>query len=65
MHDMAESITGDLTPHDGVSKEEKHRREAVGYENLPVNQICFNPAIFRFIAEAKWIAVCKVIGCRG
>ncbi|XP_076437766.1 5'-deoxynucleotidase HDDC2-like [Babylonia areolata] len=27
VHDMAECIVGDLTPHDNVSKEEKHRRE--------------------------------------
>ncbi|KAL3889096.1 hypothetical protein ACJMK2_001452 [Sinanodonta woodiana] len=27
VHDMAESIVGDLTPSDGVDKEEKHRRE--------------------------------------
>ena len=29
VHDMAECIVGDLTPHDNVSKEEKHRRELV------------------------------------
>lgn len=34
VHDMAESITGDLTPHDGVSKEEKHRREAVSMRHI-------------------------------
>eukprot|EP00126_Sphaerothecum_destruens_P006381 Sdes_comp19334_c0_seq1m10507 len=27
IHDMAESIVGDITPHDGVSKEEKHEKE--------------------------------------
>ncbi|KAK7091801.1 5'-deoxynucleotidase HDDC2-like [Littorina saxatilis] len=27
VHDMAECIVGDLTPHDKVSKEEKHRKE--------------------------------------
>ncbi|KAL8609432.1 hypothetical protein ACOMHN_006619 [Nucella lapillus] len=27
VHDMAECIVGDLTPHDNVSKEEKHRQE--------------------------------------
>ncbi|CAN6668322.1 5'-deoxynucleotidase Ygk1p [Trichomonascus vanleenenianus] len=27
VHDMAESLTGDITPEDPVSKEEKHRRE--------------------------------------
>ena len=29
VHDMAECIVGDLTPHDNVSKEEKHSREKV------------------------------------
>lgn len=27
VHDMAEAIVGDITPVDGISKEEKHRRE--------------------------------------
>ncbi|MES2640123.1 MAG: HD domain-containing protein [Myxococcota bacterium] len=27
LHDLAEVRVGDLTPHDGVSKEEKHQRE--------------------------------------
>lgn len=27
MHDLAECIVGDITPHCGVSPEEKHRRE--------------------------------------
>ena len=31
VHDMAESIVGDLTPHDGISKEEKHNRETVSH----------------------------------
>ena len=29
IHDMAECIVGDITPHDNVDKEEKHRRELV------------------------------------
>uniref|UniRef100_A0A3B3CIH5 5'-deoxynucleotidase HDDC2 n=1 Tax=Oryzias melastigma TaxID=30732 RepID=A0A3B3CIH5_ORYME len=29
VHDMAESIVGDIAPSDNVSKEEKHRREKV------------------------------------
>lgn len=29
VHDLAESIVGDITPDDGVSKEEKYRRELV------------------------------------
>lgn len=27
IHDIAESLVGDITPYDGVTKEEKHRRE--------------------------------------
>jgi len=28
-HDLAESIVGDITPSDGISKEEKYSREKV------------------------------------
>lgn len=34
VHDMAESIVGDLTPHCGVSVEEKHRREEEALEQI-------------------------------
>lgn len=34
VHDLAESIVGDITPHDGVSPEEKHRREAAAIVEL-------------------------------
>ncbi|XP_074656103.1 5'-deoxynucleotidase HDDC2-like [Tubulanus polymorphus] len=34
VHDMAESIVGDITPHDGVSKQEKHRREKQAMEDI-------------------------------
>ena len=33
-HDLAEAVVGDITPFDGVSKEEKHRREAEGLEAM-------------------------------
>ena len=29
VHDLAECIVGDIAPSDGVSKEDKHRRETV------------------------------------
>ena len=29
VHDLGESVVGDLTPHCGVSREEKHQREKV------------------------------------
>ncbi|MCJ1393070.1 hypothetical protein MMC18_005942 [Xylographa bjoerkii] len=34
IHDMAESLVGDITPVDGVSKDEKNRRETESMEYL-------------------------------
>lgn len=34
LHDLAEVIVGDLTPHDGVGREEKHARERAAFETL-------------------------------
>jgi putative hydrolases of HD superfamily len=34
VHDMAESIVGDITPYDGVSDADKHQQEEVGREAL-------------------------------
>ncbi|KAG9292801.1 hypothetical protein G9A89_006362 [Geosiphon pyriformis] len=34
VHDLAESIVGDITPLDGVTKEEKHRREQEAMHHL-------------------------------
>lgn len=34
VHDMAESLVGDITPVDGVSREEKNRREATTMDFL-------------------------------
>ena len=34
VHDMAESIVGDITPYDGVSKEEKHKKESEAIDYL-------------------------------
>lgn len=34
LHDLAELRTGDITPHDGVSPSEKHRREARAMADL-------------------------------
>ncbi|XP_063868269.1 5'-deoxynucleotidase HDDC2-like isoform X1 [Scylla paramamosain] len=34
VHDMAESIVGDLTPHCGVSDEDKHQREVAAIESF-------------------------------
>lgn len=34
LHDLAEVSTGDITPHDGISRDEKHRREREAMEEL-------------------------------
>src|SRR3954471_20366098 len=34
VHDLAESIAGDITPHDNISAEEKHRRESEAIQLL-------------------------------
>ncbi|EDO47192.1 predicted protein [Nematostella vectensis] len=36
VHDIAECIVGDLAPSDGVSKEEKHKREKAAMEELAI-----------------------------
>ena len=34
IHDLGESIIGDLTPHDGVDKKEKHHREKAALKEI-------------------------------
>ena len=34
VHDLPEALTGDITPHDGVSDEEKHKREEKALRDL-------------------------------
>ncbi len=34
IHDLAEALVGDITPVDGVPKEEKHRREAEAFDKI-------------------------------
>ncbi|CAG8471805.1 12606_t:CDS:2 [Acaulospora colombiana] len=34
VHDLAESLVGDITPFEGISKEEKHRRESEAMRHL-------------------------------
>ena len=34
LHDMAEVVSGDITPHDGITKEEKSKREGEGILSL-------------------------------
>lgn len=56
VHDLAESLVGDITPYDPMTKEEKHRRE---YETI--KYLCkeiispFNPTAAKEIEE-DWVA---------
>jgi putative hydrolase of HD superfamily len=34
VHDLAECIVGDITPHDGISKEEKNKRETQAIQQI-------------------------------
>ena len=34
VHDLGESIVGDITPHDGISKEEKYKREKSALDRI-------------------------------
>jgi putative hydrolase of HD superfamily len=36
IHDIAEAVVGDITPHDGVTKADKHAREAAAVERMEV-----------------------------
>ncbi|CAB09764.1 GMP 5'-nucleotidase [Schizosaccharomyces pombe] len=42
VHDMAESIVGDITPHENVSKEEKHRMESEAMVSITQQLIPLN-----------------------
>ncbi|CAO1622549.1 unnamed protein product [Sympodiomycopsis kandeliae] len=52
VHDLAEAEVGDLTPLDGVPKEEKTRREAAALEYLVHDLLGASPAALRL--EALW-----------
>lgn len=44
IHDIGEAIIGDITPHDGVSKEEKYRRESLAVDYLTCVLKTSNPS---------------------
>lgn len=47
VHDMAECITGDITPYDKISEDEKHRRESEAMKNLGMSSFVIgSDAIF-------------------
>lgn len=56
VHDIAESLVGDITPFDPVSKEEKHRREWESIQYL-CNELVkpYNPATAQEIMD-DWLA---------
>jgi putative hydrolase of HD superfamily len=37
LHDIAEVHVGDITPHDGIHPDEKHRREAKAIQEMGIN----------------------------
>lgn len=53
-HDMAEALVGDITPYQGVSKEEKHYREQTAMEYLRDLIKKFNPDAAEQIYNA-WV----------
>ena len=44
VHDIAEAIVGDLTPHDPVTPAEKHARESAAVEKM---QVMLGPAAWK------------------
>ncbi|KAJ5052351.1 uncharacterized protein L3040_002102 [Drepanopeziza brunnea f. sp. 'multigermtubi'] len=44
VHDMAESLVGDITPSQGVSKEEKHQRELLAMKYIQIEAAKSNSA---------------------
>ncbi|CAK4645027.1 unnamed protein product [Aphanomyces euteiches] len=70
VHDLAESYVGDITPHDGVSNEEKHRLEKVSCRRLHANRqrwpcrmrlTTFAPNLGR-LKQVDWIVSSHWIG---
>jgi putative hydrolase of HD superfamily len=49
LHDLAESHVGDITPHDGVSRQEKHRRERAAIHHI----LAGAPALLAIWEEAE------------
>lgn len=55
VHDMAESLVGDITPVDGVPVPEKHRREAVTMDFLTESLLGQSSGFFKQGGEIKEI----------
>jgi len=59
LHDLPESVVGDITPYDDVSKEEKHRREATAAATLldtaPHLMTRWEEYAHQSTPEARWV----------
>lgn len=55
VHDMAESLVGDITPVDGVPVKEKHRREAVTMDFLAESLLAPSTGFFKQGEEIREI----------
>jgi putative hydrolase of HD superfamily len=55
VHDLAEVATGDITPHDGVAREEKARRESSALEQLlaPLDRAAELHALWRELEDGS------------
>ena len=65
VHDLAEVEVGDITPHDGIPADEKHRREAVAMSRLcqPLPRAAEVEGLYREYAakasaEARFVRAC-------
>ena len=68
IHDLAEARVGDITPHDGVSSEEKHRREREAIDSMladhPTLRALWEEAEARITAEAQFVKELDVADLR-
>ena len=63
VHDIAEAIVGDLTPHDPVTPAEKHAREAAAVEKM---QLMLGPDAWKAAGAwrlPRWPALCASAAC--
>lgn len=78
LHDLAEAVVGDITPHDGIPRDEKHRREAAAIASMladhPELRALWDEAERGETAEARFLkeldredmrAQARIYGARG
>jgi putative hydrolases of HD superfamily len=54
VHDLAEAIIGDITPHDGVSLEDKHAMEEVSFQFAAVERTLTDTVSFLFFPSLRF-----------